>query len=49
MQHPTFTAALADQHRQALARRARSSRPTGRWQWPAMGRWWRPATRPARA
>jgi hypothetical protein len=54
MQHPTFSATLAEQHREALARQAcdarlaRSSRPKGRLQWRA-ARWWRPATRPARA
>ena len=53
MQHPTFTATLAEQHRDQLrrqadqARLARDSRPKDRRsQWRA-SRWWRPATRPA--
>jgi hypothetical protein len=54
MQHPTFSATVADQHRDELSRQAsdarlaRSRRPNGRSQWRA-ARWWRPATRPARA
>jgi hypothetical protein len=53
MQHPTFTATLAEQHREELrsqadqARLARDSRPTyRRSQWRAP-RWERSATRPA--
>jgi hypothetical protein len=55
MQHPTFSATLAEQRRAELrrqadqARLARDSRPTyRRWQW-RVSHWWRPATRPARA
>jgi hypothetical protein len=54
MQHPTFSATLADEHRDELgrqareARLARGSRPNGRPRRPASRRW-RPATRPARA
>jgi len=53
MQHPTFSATLAEQHREELrrqadqARLARDSRPTyRRSQWRAP-RWDRSATRPA--
>jgi hypothetical protein len=52
--HPTFSAILAQQHRDELAhqaretRLARSRRLTGRSQWGA-ARWWWPAIRPARA
>ena len=54
MQHPTLGAALAEEHRDELRRQAsqarlvRSSHLNGRSQWRA-ARWWRPATRPARA
>ena len=55
MQHPTFSATLAEQHREQLhhhadlARVARDSRPENRqWQW-RTPRWERSATRPARA
>ena len=55
MHHPTFSATLAEQHRDQLrrqadqARLARDSRPGNRrWQWRA-ARWGRPATRPSRA
>jgi hypothetical protein len=55
MQHPTFSATLAEQHRDELgrqakkARLARGSRPNGRSRRPASRHWWRLATRPARA
>lgn len=55
MQHPTFSAALAEQHRDALWRQAEQTRLMwgGGRHWrrhrPIAGRWWRPATRPARA
>jgi hypothetical protein len=55
MQHPTFGATLAEQHRDELSRQAREarlvhgSRPNGRPRALASRRWWRPATRPARA
>jgi hypothetical protein len=55
MQHPTFSATLAEQHREQLlsqadqARLAHDRRPKNRrWQWRAP-RWERSATRPARA
>jgi hypothetical protein len=53
MQHPTFSAILAEQHREQLRRHAdqahlaRDRRPKKRrWQWRAP-RWERSATRPA--
>jgi len=55
MQHPIFSATLAEQHRDELgrqateARLARGSRPNGRPPRSATRRWWRPAARPARA
>jgi hypothetical protein len=54
MQHPTFSATLAEQHREELRRHAdqarldRDSRPKYR-RWQRRARWGRPATRPARA
>jgi hypothetical protein len=52
MQHPTFSATLAEQHRDELrrqahqARRARSIRPASRPRWRTVAlHWWRPATR----
>jgi hypothetical protein len=53
MQHPTFSATLAEQHREELRRQANQARLTHgsvlngrRIQW-RVGHWWRPATRPA--
>jgi hypothetical protein len=53
MQHPTFSATLAEQHREQLRRHADQARLAGdrrpknrRWQWRAP-RWERSATRPA--
>jgi hypothetical protein len=54
MQHPTFSATMAEQHREELlsqadqARLAHDRRPRRRWQWRAP-RWERSATRPAGA
>lgn len=56
MQHPTFSATLAEQHRDKLRRHAQQARlaPGGRLN-PGQPRrrrttrWWRPATRPASA
>jgi len=54
MQHPTFSATLADQHRDQLrrqaseARLAQSRHSNGRPGRPSTARWWRPAARPAR-
>jgi hypothetical protein len=52
MQHPTFSATVAEQHRHELRRQAQQARrvlrahPGGRRRWrPALG--WRPATRTA--
>jgi hypothetical protein len=45
MQHPTFSATLADQHRDQLRRqveqagRAPGTRPASRWRWRAALRW----------
>jgi hypothetical protein len=54
MQHPTFSAALADQHRDELRSQAdqlrllRASRPNDpRWR-PTVRRWWRLSAWPAR-
>ena len=55
MQHPTFTATLAEQHREELrsqadhSRQLRARRSTGRRRAWHSTRWWRPATRPAQA
>ncbi len=55
MQHPTLSATLAEQHRDELGRRAsearltHGSRSNSRPRRPTARRWWRPATRPARA
>jgi hypothetical protein len=55
MQHPTFSAILAEQHRDELRRQAnqaclaRDSRPKNRRWHRHAGRWGRPATRLARA
>jgi hypothetical protein len=55
MQHPIFSATLAEQHREELRRQADQARVAHgghlngrRSQWRA-SRWRRPATRPARA
>jgi hypothetical protein len=54
MQHPTFSATLAEQHRNELRGQAdqlrliRASRPNDpRWR-PTVRRWWRLSARPAR-
>jgi hypothetical protein len=53
MQHPTFSATLAEQHRDELrrqaqqARRAHCARSGSRRRWRAALHWWRPATRTA--
>ena len=54
MQHPTFSATLAEQHRDQLrrqaqqARRVHRARPGSHWRWRAALRW-QPATRTASA
>jgi hypothetical protein len=54
-QHPIITAALGEQRQADLRRQAdrwrlvRSFRTERRSSRPAIRRWWRPATRPARA
>jgi hypothetical protein len=53
MQHPTFSATLAEQHRDELRRQAQRARRThrarsgSRRRWRAALHWWRPATRTA--
>jgi hypothetical protein len=56
MQHPTFSATLAEQHRHELrrqayqARRLPSTYPASRSRWRAAAlHWWQPATRTASA
>jgi hypothetical protein len=55
MQHPTFSATLAEQHRDELRCQAdqirliRGNHPNGRRRRPSPRRWWRRANRPAQA